>query len=486
MAELDKEVSQAAQDAKPHAAPQVTPDGKLEGVAANAQEATAALRALVDRVRPFVRVPAVPDVVPGAYDEVEGLKAPLLAADGAAALAEALAATAGVATADRALGCVVGMCVGDAVGAPLEFSQCCDGGQDKGLRWVAATNSYPGGEVNNFGLKRGQWTDDASMGLALADSLLATGGFDGADARIRWHLWWARGYANAFKYDGDGSKRSVGLGGNISRSLGALEPGERPPPAYEAPREDAGNGSVMRLGAVPVRYFRDVQGLTRAATGSSHATHPGALAAECCQFLAAVCAGPSPMMTRPRATRSPTVPRAGSRSSRMPTRPANTTRRRRRPPRPCDSSSRATPTRPCGPRSTVLGLALGAAAHPRHDGRAGPALQRLPEHGGLPEASAWTPSRSRSTASTRRRPSSTPSSAASTSAATATRPPPCAANSRAPSTAARPCRRRCSTSSGPGTATRRRSAPCCSGTPPTTPREEGVPQARARRVSGLC
>ena len=87
-------------------------------------------------------------------------------------------------------------------GAPLEFSQCCDGGQDKGLRWVAATNSYPGGEVNNFGLKRGQWTDDASMGLALADSLLATGGFDGADARIRWHLWWARGYANAFKYDG--------------------------------------------------------------------------------------------------------------------------------------------------------------------------------------------------------------------------------------------------------------------------------------------
>jgi hypothetical protein len=107
MAELDKEVSQAAQDAKPPAAPQVTPDGKLEGVAANAQEATAALRALVDRIRPFVRVPAVPDVVPGAYDEVEGLKAPLLAADGAAALAEALAATAGVATADRALGCVV-------------------------------------------------------------------------------------------------------------------------------------------------------------------------------------------------------------------------------------------------------------------------------------------------------------------------------------------------------------------------------------------
>ena len=88
MAELDKDVSQAAQDAKAHAAPQVTPDGKLEGVAANAQEATAALRALVDRVRPFVRVPAVPDVVPGAYDEVEGLKAPLLAADGAAALAD--------------------------------------------------------------------------------------------------------------------------------------------------------------------------------------------------------------------------------------------------------------------------------------------------------------------------------------------------------------------------------------------------------------
>ena len=437
MAELDKEVSQAAQDAKPHAAPQVTPDGKLEGVAANAQEATAALRALVDRVRPFVRVPAVPDVVPGAYDEVEGLKAPLLAADGAAALAEALAAAAGVATADRALGCVVGMCVGDAVGAPLEFSQCCDGGQDKGLRWVAATNSYPGGEVNNFGLKRGQWTDDASMGLALADSLLATGGFDGADARIRWHLWWARGYANAFKYDGDGSKRSVGLGGNISRSLGALEPGERPPPAYEAPREDAGNGSVMRLGAVPVRYFRDAQGLTRAATGSSRATHPGALAAECCGSSRRCAPRPSPMMTRPRATRSPTVARALARGVRG-----------------CLLGRKYHADAPAPAKAMRLLLAGDADPAVRPNLRWAwrsaqlPILATMdargPRYNGYPNTAGYFGSFCMDAVAIALHCVHATTSfvdaveRASTSAATATRPPPCAANSRAPCRSAVP------------------------------------------------
>lgn len=257
-----------------------------------------ALRAIVARLKSAARVAEMPGTVPRRDEAVAGLMDPLLAPDHADALGEALAAARHVPSADRVLGCVVGMAIGDAVGAPLEFSPACDGPEHRdpsdewpNLRWIAASNEYPEGEVNNFRLARGQWTDDASMGLALADSLLAKGGFDGSDARIRWALWWARGYANAFKYDERrGSKQSVGLGGNIGRSLQALVPGERPPPAYEAEREDAGNGSVMRLGAVPARFFNNEQALLAAARASSKATHPGPLAAECCAFLASTCA----------------------------------------------------------------------------------------------------------------------------------------------------------------------------------------------------
>eukprot|EP00966_Prymnesium_polylepis_P096407 2234211-Prymnesium_polylepis.1 len=79
---------------------------------------------------------------------------------------------------DRAMGCMVGMAVGDAVGHPLEFLDVVDrpGASSYSLKTHSYTNPF-----NKFGHKPSQWTDDCSMGLCLADSLLACGRFDGAD-----------------------------------------------------------------------------------------------------------------------------------------------------------------------------------------------------------------------------------------------------------------------------------------------------------------
>ena len=204
--ESSEEAGGAAADAPPTKKARPLPD--------------AALASTVAALRSHVTIPAVGKVV--LARATPQLFAPLLAPSGAALLARALEEARTVPTAERCLGMMVGMCVGDAVGAPLEFSAATDAAGDGGMRWDAATNAYPRGEVNNFRLRRGQWTDDASMGLALADSLLAEGGFDGSDARVRWRAWWDHGYANAFKYDAArGSRRSVGLGGNIGRSLDA-------------------------------------------------------------------------------------------------------------------------------------------------------------------------------------------------------------------------------------------------------------------------
>jgi len=77
----------------------------------------------------------------------------------------------------------------------------------------------------------------------------------------------------------------VGLGDNVSKSLAAMVGGMIPPPRYEAPNEDAGNGSLMRLAAVPTFYARNPAKAAQFSAESSRATHPGPIAADACAFL---------------------------------------------------------------------------------------------------------------------------------------------------------------------------------------------------------
>ena len=79
---------------------------------------------------------------------------------------------------------------------------------------------------------------------------------------MRWHAWWACGYNNAFRDDkarraaAGGRSQSVGLGGNVARSMGAMRPGEVPSAVFDGAGEDAGVGSLMRLAPVPCALFR--------------------------------------------------------------------------------------------------------------------------------------------------------------------------------------------------------------------------------------
>ena len=58
------------------------------------------------------------------------------------------------------------------------------------------------------------WTDDASMGLAMAYSLMLKDyKFDAVNTRYMFHLWLEHGLGNG------GRDHSIGLGGNISISM---------------------------------------------------------------------------------------------------------------------------------------------------------------------------------------------------------------------------------------------------------------------------
>src|SRR5690349_18139132 len=89
-------------------------------------------------------------------------------------------------TIERYRGCLLGLAVGDAVGTTLEF---------KRPGTFAPISDMLGG--GPFRLKAGQWTDDTSMALCLAASLLERRGFDPRDQMQRYLRWWHKGYMSS-------------------------------------------------------------------------------------------------------------------------------------------------------------------------------------------------------------------------------------------------------------------------------------------------
>eukprot|EP00012_Vannella_robusta_P001020 CAMPEP_0206182968 /NCGR_PEP_ID=MMETSP0166-20121206/367_1 /ASSEMBLY_ACC=CAM_ASM_000260 /TAXON_ID=95228 /ORGANISM="Vannella robusta, Strain DIVA3 518/3/11/1/6" /LENGTH=401 /DNA_ID=CAMNT_0053597751 /DNA_START=114 /DNA_END=1316 /DNA_ORIENTATION=+ len=181
----------------------------------------------------------------------------------------------------RAIACFLGMAIGDALGAPLEFSPV-----EYGKTFITSfkdTQYWNSPNFNKFKLKPGQWTDDASMGLCLAESLLTHPDFNPIDLRVRFAAWWHFGYRSAFGYDED-IQHSVGLGGSISLSLDEFDT-NRTEYTTAGDSKTSGNGSLMRLAAVPIFYHRNLERAMEIAAKQSKTTHQGDEAAECCRLM---------------------------------------------------------------------------------------------------------------------------------------------------------------------------------------------------------
>ncbi len=87
---------------------------------------------------------------------------------------------------DRYRGCLLGLAVGDAIGTTVEFKA-------RGS-FVPVTDMTGGGVFN---LKPGQWTDDTSMALCLAESLVEKNDFDAHDQMTRYLDWYQNGYLSS-------------------------------------------------------------------------------------------------------------------------------------------------------------------------------------------------------------------------------------------------------------------------------------------------
>lgn len=177
---------------------------------------------------------------------------------------------------DRALGALLGLAVGDALGTTLEF-------KPRGS-FTPLTDMIGGGP---FRLAPGQWTDDTAMALALADSLIHYGKLDEADLMARFTAWYERG-----DYSCTGRCFDIGLTTRAAL-LRWCETGI--PQAGSSDPRSAGNGSLMRLAPVALRYWRDPTALRDAAQRQSMTTHAAAEAVDACtaygELLGEVIAG---------------------------------------------------------------------------------------------------------------------------------------------------------------------------------------------------
>jgi ADP-ribosylglycohydrolase/predicted protein tyrosine phosphatase len=176
---------------------------------------------------------------------------------------------------DRAAGVLLGMACGDALGAGYEFGPPL-------AAHVPVAMTGGGG----FKWEPGEWTDDTSMAIAIAE-VSATGAdlrSEGARDQIaaRWAGWGAKA-----KDVGNQTRAVLSAATRATRSRGETKPtaadltsaaGEH----HSAAGRSGGNGSLMRTAPIALAYLDDPDTLVLAAQEISAMTHHDPEAGEAC------------------------------------------------------------------------------------------------------------------------------------------------------------------------------------------------------------
>ncbi|CAF2387630.1 unnamed protein product [Rotaria sp. Silwood2] len=202
----------------------------------------------------------------------------------------------------RIQGSLVGLAVGDALGASVEFRP------HSYMLENPISDMQDGG---TWGLKAGQWTDDTSMALCLAASLISKGGFDSYDQLLRYKWWYRKGYMSS-------TGTCFDIGASTRQAIEEFEKRQHQSAQilktklYKNITEDsldrmigeyisqvnfkadcgaknaAGNGALMRLAPVPLFYYRTKSDAIQNAANSVILTHGDKKAIDACRFYSAL------------------------------------------------------------------------------------------------------------------------------------------------------------------------------------------------------
>jgi ADP-ribosylglycohydrolase len=179
---------------------------------------------------------------------------------------------------EQIAGCLVGLAVGDALGAPLEF-----------LSRHQVRKRYPEGlrdMIDSRLWKKGEYTDDTQMALVIAESLLQRKGFLASDLAERFQTW-----ARTAKDVGIQTRAVVNMAGYAHDPDGCSS-------RYHTthPDSSAGNGALMRCAPVALFCLDSLDQLVEVSRSSARVTHHDPKAQSSCVILnawiqAAICHG---------------------------------------------------------------------------------------------------------------------------------------------------------------------------------------------------
>jgi ADP-ribosyl-[dinitrogen reductase] hydrolase len=166
----------------------------------------------------------------------------------------------------RSVGALLGLAVGDALGAPFE-------GLDR--------DSYPRvsdyAEGGAHGIKPGAWTDDTAMAICLAESLLARDRVDEHDLLERFLRWYRMGENSA-------TGAATGVSEKTRATLATFERSRRIDAAVEV--ENAGNGAIMRLAPIAILFRGSAAEARDSAVRQARVTHTASAALEAAELFA--------------------------------------------------------------------------------------------------------------------------------------------------------------------------------------------------------
>ena len=172
----------------------------------------------------------------------------------------------------RFRGCLLGLAVGDALGTTVEFLPPGS--------FIPLADMVGGGKFN---LAAGEWTDDTSMALCLAESLIQKGEFDPIDQLEHYVRWYRTGYLSS-------NGRCFDIGITTCAALHRFERTHEPYPGPDAPHT-SGSGSLMRLAPVPMFYARHPELVLEKCADSSRTTHASLQAIDACRYYGALLLG---------------------------------------------------------------------------------------------------------------------------------------------------------------------------------------------------
>lgn len=167
----------------------------------------------------------------------------------------------------RYRGALLGLAAGDALGTTVEFTTPGE--------FEPLTDIVGGGP---FRLKPGEWTDDTSMALCLAESLITRLGFDPVHQLETYVRWYREGHWSV-------KGRCFDIGTTTAGSLHRFETTRAP---YCGPTDPnaAGNGSLMRLAPVPLAFARRPAEAIARSGDSSRTTHAAPACVDACRYFA--------------------------------------------------------------------------------------------------------------------------------------------------------------------------------------------------------